>query len=70
MLLNAWSRFVIRRKLKPGQASIAMSPGHCETDMGGKGAKHSAKQGAESIYYCMFMPNPSCDIFYHRGEPS
>jgi hypothetical protein len=42
MLLNAWSRFVLKRKLKPGQVSIAMSPGHCETDMGGPGAVHSA----------------------------
>ncbi len=42
MLLNAWSRFVLQRKLKPGQVAIAMSPGWCETDMGGKGATHSA----------------------------
>ena len=67
MLLNAWSRFVIRRKMKPGQVSIAMSPGHCVTDMGGKEALNSAESGANAIYECILMPNPSFDIFYHRG---
>lgn len=42
MLLNAWSRLVIKRKLKQGQVSIAMSPGHCVTDMGGKEAANTA----------------------------
>lgn len=41
-MINAWSRFVLKRKLKQGQVSIAMSPGHCATDMGGQGAMHSA----------------------------
>ncbi len=67
MLLNAWSRFVIKRKLKPGQASIAMSPGHCATDMGGEAAMHTAESGADTIYQCILMPNPSCEVFYHRA---
>lgn len=70
MMLNAWSRFVLKRKLKPGQVSIVVSPGHCETDMGGKGAKHSAASGAKAIYDCIFMENPSFDVFYHRWEKS
>lgn len=48
--MNAWSRFILKRKLKPGQVSIVMSPGHCETDMGGQGAMHSAESGGNAIY--------------------
>ena len=70
MMLNAWSRFVLKRKLKPSQVSIVMSPGHCATDMGGQGAMHSAESGAKAIYDCIFMENPSSDIFYHRWTKS
>ncbi len=70
MMLNAWSRFVIKRKLKQGQISIAMSPGHCLTDMGGENAAHSAESGAKAIYDCIFMENPSYDVFYHRWTKS
>jgi hypothetical protein len=59
MMLNAWSRFVLKRKLKPTQSTIVMSPGHCVTDMGGPEAAHSAESGAQTIYDCIFIPNPS-----------
>lgn len=68
MMLNAWSRFVLKRKLKPTQFTIVMSPGHCVTDMGGPEAAHSAESGAKTIYDCIFIPNPSAEIFYHRGQ--
>lgn len=55
MLLNAWSRFILKRKLKSGQASIVMSPGHCQTDMGGSSAPNSSESGAQTIYDCIFM---------------
>lgn len=47
-----------------------MSPGHCATDMGGQGAMHSAESGAKAIYDCIFMENPSSDVFYHRWTKS
>jgi carbonyl reductase 1 len=42
LLLNAWSRFILKRQLKPNQVSIAMSPGWCKTDMGGVNAPNSS----------------------------
>jgi len=42
LLLNAWSRYVLNKKLSKGQVSICMSPGHCQTDMGGQHAVHSS----------------------------
>ncbi len=68
MMLNAWSRFILKRKLKDNQISIAMSPGHCKTDMGGPAAVNSAESGAKAIYDCIFMKDPSFEIFYHRGK--
>lgn len=57
MLLNAWNRFILpyyviydRKQLKGTQQAIAMSPGHCKTDMGGSKAPRSAEDGALSIY--------------------
>lgn len=55
MLINAWSRFILKRKLKPTQISISMSPGQCRTEMGVPGATHSAESGAKTIYDCIFM---------------
>ena len=54
--------------MKDNQISIAMSPGHCKTDMGGPAAVNSAESGAQAIYDCIFMKDPSFEIFYHRGN--
>lgn len=45
-----------------------MSPGRCTTDMRKTGGVHSAESGARAIYDCIFMENPSFDVFYHRWE--
>lgn len=58
--------------MKNGQVAIAMSPGHCDTDMGNiwnKNAARTSKQGAESI--CNFINGDfTFDIFYHINSKS
>jgi NAD(P)-dependent dehydrogenase (short-subunit alcohol dehydrogenase family) len=47
MMLNAWARFILKKQLKDNQVVICMSPGHCQTDMGGKDrAPRTSMQGA------------------------
>ena len=53
-LVNAYSRFALRKSLKEKQMIMAMSPGWCRTDMGGPDAKYSVIEGAKKIYYFMF----------------
>lgn len=56
MMLNAYSRFVLRKELKPNQLSVAMSPGHCKTDMADRtfpGAVRTSLDGAKAIYACI-----------------
>ena len=47
--------------------TIAMSPGHCRTDMGGENAPRSSMEGAELIFNHIEGEYRS-DIFYHSGE--
>lgn len=47
-----------------------MSPGHCKTDMGGNNAPNSSESGAKAIYDCIFMENPSYEVFYHTRNKS
>lgn len=76
MMLNAWSRYILRyfyfnkrKKLKNGQVAIAMSPGHCQTDMSLPGAIRTSEEGAQSIYACI-KNGDSFDIFYHTDQES
>jgi len=50
MFLNYWSRFCLPKLLKNTQTSIAMSPGHCKTDMGGMNAPRTSMDGALLIF--------------------
>jgi NAD(P)-dependent dehydrogenase (short-subunit alcohol dehydrogenase family) len=68
MLLNYWSRFILTRQISPTQTTIAMSPGHCSTDMGGEKALRSPLDGAMTIYDHL-EGNFSSTLFYHLGKP-
>lgn len=46
-----------------------MSPGHCQTDMGGQGATRTCLDGAMSIYRYIHG-NYSADVFYHVDSDS
>jgi len=42
MMINAWSRLILKKKLNQGKVSISMSPGRCKTDMRKTGGVHTA----------------------------
>lgn len=68
MMLNAYSRFILKRKLKEGQLSVAMTPGHCQTDMGTSGAIRTSLEGAKSIY-ASIEGKRDYDHFYYLESP-
>lgn len=53
-LVNAYTRFALRKTLKENQMIMAVNPGWCKTDMGGLNAPFSDMDGAKKIYYLMF----------------
>eukprot|EP01016_Furgasonia_blochmanni_P052398 TRINITY_DN8348_c0_g1_i4.p1 TRINITY_DN8348_c0_g1~~TRINITY_DN8348_c0_g1_i4.p1 ORF type:complete len:370 (-),score=68.85 TRINITY_DN8348_c0_g1_i4:11-1060(-) len=53
-LINAWHRIALLRKLKPQQLAIIVSPGWCQTEMGGSAAPRTPEEGAEVYYYAIF----------------
>lgn len=55
-LLNAWTYYVLPKKLKGEQQTLAVCPGWCRTDLGGEKAVRSAEQGAETILYLIGLP--------------
>jgi len=56
VLLNAYTRWVLKPKLAGDQQCFAMTPGHCRTDMGGDKAPRSAEEGVGTVIYLVNLP--------------
>lgn len=56
VLLNAYTRWILKSKLKGDQQCYTMTPGHCRTDMGGDSAPKSAEEGADTVIYLINLP--------------
>lgn len=55
-LVNAYSRFALRKLVKENQMVMAVSPGWCKTDMGGPDATFSDMDGAKKIFLMFDIP--------------
>jgi len=55
-LLNTYSRFVLRKMVKPTQQIYVCSPGWCRTDMGTEIAPKKAEEGPDTIIYLIDLP--------------
>ena len=55
-LLNAYSRFVLRKELKETQQVYVATPGWCKTEMGTEDATHPVEHGAETPFYLLDLP--------------
>jgi len=55
-LLNAYSKRVLRKLLKPTQQLYYYNPGWCKTDMGGPNAVRDPKEGVDGISWLIELP--------------
>jgi len=55
-LLNAYTRWVLPKKLGPKQQCYVVAPGWCQTDMGGKEALLPVEAGADTPVYLIELP--------------
>jgi len=55
-LLNAYTRWVLPKKLGPKQQCYAVAPGWCQTDMGGQEASLPVEAGADTPVYLVELP--------------
>jgi len=55
-LVNAYTRWILPRKLKGDQQAFTVCPGWCATDMGGKEAHRTVEQGAATPVYLLNLP--------------
>ena len=75
MLLNSWSRWILRRYLAEGQMGVCVTPGFCATPMTSKmpvcnvgQVRYSCYSGAYRIYQTALKEELSSDYFYHRAR--
>ena len=75
MLLNSWSRWILRRYLLEGQMGVCVTPGFCATPMTSKmpvsnvgQVRYSCYSGAYRIYQTALKEELSSDYFYHRAR--
>jgi len=62
-LVNAYTRWILTKKLHGNQQAYATCPGWCRTDMGGDDADRSVEQGAASIAFGLQLPWKKDDTF-------
>jgi len=55
-LLNAWTQWVLPKKLKETQQCYCLAPGWCATDLGGHSAPLTAHDGADTPVYLIELP--------------
>jgi len=63
VLLNAYTRWILKSKVKGDQQCYTMTPGHCRTAMGGDSAPRSAEEGADTVIYLINLPFQRNDEF-------
>lgn len=55
-LLNAYTRWILPKKLRGEQQCFTVCPGWCRTDMGGSAAPNSSEDGADTPVYLINLP--------------